>query len=426
MTDREYLFSLEQIGIKLGLEQIRALLELLGHPEVSFPSIVVAGTNGKGSVTAMVERGLRAAGYRTGRYTSPHLTHIEERIAIDGAPITSAAFDALAARVRTAGAALPFPPSFFEATTALALEAFRDAAIDVAILEVGLGGRLDATNAVTPVMSVITAIDLDHQIYLGNTLEAIAAEKAGIIKEHVPVVVGANPAVALDVIRATASALNAPFTYAPSGVTASGTFASGLTTVQMTTPLQPWPAMTLGLRGRHQIENAVTATRVLEEVSDRGLFHVSPDHIQTALERVQWPARLEMRNWTTGPTDRTVHVLIDGAHNPAGARALAEYLSEAYGHPLPIIVAAMSDKDISGILNALARSASTFVCTRAGSARAAAPAAIAHTAGASAPDVPVLIAETPADALALAAPLGDPIIVAGSLYLAGEIRELLS
>nr|MBP8274427.1 bifunctional folylpolyglutamate synthase/dihydrofolate synthase [Acidobacteriota bacterium] len=192
MTAREYLFSLEQIGIKLGLEQIRLLLLALDCPDLAFPSIIVAGTNGKGSVTAMIERGLREAGHRTGRYISPHLVAIEERVAIDGVPIAEATFDRLAARVRQASASLPFPPSFFEATTALALEAFRDARVDVAVLEVGLGGRLDATNAVSPVMAVITAIDLDHQQYLGNSIEEIAYEKAGIIKPGVSTVIGAN------------------------------------------------------------------------------------------------------------------------------------------------------------------------------------------------------------------------------------------
>ena len=162
MSARDYLLSLEQIGIKLGLNQIRALLETLGRPDLAFPSVVIAGTNGKGSVTAMVERGLRAAGYRTGRYISPHLVDLEERFAIDGRAIDPPTLETLAARIQLAAAVTASPPSFFEATTALALEAFRDARVDVAVLEVGLGGRLDATNAVESVAVAITAVDYDH------------------------------------------------------------------------------------------------------------------------------------------------------------------------------------------------------------------------------------------------------------------------
>jgi dihydrofolate synthase/folylpolyglutamate synthase len=168
VSARASLFALETVGIKLGLEQIRALLEALGHPERTYPSLVIAGTNGKGSVTAMVERGLRAAGYRTGRYISPHLVRLEERFAIDGQPISSSRLDTLAEKVMGVASALAAPPSFFEATTALALEAFRRDAVDVAVLEVGLGGRLDATNAVESRAVAITAIDFDHQSYLGH------------------------------------------------------------------------------------------------------------------------------------------------------------------------------------------------------------------------------------------------------------------
>lgn len=425
MTDREYLFSLEQIGIKLGLEQIRALLDALDHPEHAFRSIVVAGTNGKGSVSAMIERGLRAAGYRTGRYTSPHLTRIEERIAVDGLPVAHDTFDRLAARVRSASRQLPHPPSFFEATTALALEAFRDAAVDVAVLEVGLGGRLDATNAVTPVLSVITAIDLDHQTYLGDTIELIAAEKAGIIKPGVPVVIGNNTPEALAVIRAVAARRGADLQYAPDGVTASGTMNDGLTRLSLSTPTRTWPTLTLGLRGRHQIDNAITATRALEALDARGLISIRPDAIATALTDVMWPARLEMRRWRASDTATSIGVLIDGAHNPAGARALSEYLQEAYGRRLPFVVAAMGDKDIAGILEALAPTASTFICTRPNTPRASQPSAIAAVAR-NLTQIPVREAESPGDALAMAAASGEPVVVAGSLYLAGEIRELLS
>lgn len=424
MTAREYLFSLEQIGIKLGLEQIHRLLGALGQPERAFPSIVVAGTNGKGSVTAMIERGLRDAGFCTGRYTSPHLVHIEERVAINGVAIAPATFDRLAERIRDAAAALPFPPSFFEATTALALDAFRDARVDVAVLEVGLGGRLDATNAVTPVLSVITSIDMDHQQYLGDSIEQIAAEKAGIIKAGVPTVLGANTDAVRAVIGRVAAAQGAPVIYAPDDVDARASITGGVTTLALTTPTCAMPPIVLGLRGRHQIDNAITAVRALEVLDAEGQRPVPASSRQAALEQVQWPARLEMRQWRANGA--VFDVFIDGAHNPAGARALALYLTEAFARPLPIIFAAMQDKDIDGLVQAMAPSACAFICTAATSPRAARPEDLAARVRAIAPQVPVLTAATPAAALALAAPLGQPIVVAGSLYLAGEIREVLS
>lgn len=423
MTARAYLFALEQIGIKLGLDQIRALLAALGRPDLAYPTIVVAGTNGKGSVTAMLERGLRAAGYRTGRYTSPHLIDIEERIAIDGQPIAAAAFDVLAERIRAAAAALPHPPSFFEATTALALEAFRDARVDVAVLEVGLGGRLDATNAVTPVVSVITSIAMDHQQYLGDTIEAIAAEKAGIIKPGVPVVLGANADIVRGVIAGAAAAQGAPVLDAWDDVTSTTTVADGVTTLSLTTPRGPFGPVALALRGRHQVDNVITALRAFDALSAAGLT-VTRDARLTALRDVEWPARLEMRAWLGA--GRRVDVLIDGAHNPAGAEALASYLADTFGRPLPIVFAAMQDKDITGLVTALAPVASTFVCTPLRSPRAADPAALASRVRAIAPHRAVQTASSPVDALTRAAAVGTPVVVAGSLYLAGEIREVLS
>ena len=424
MTDRQYLFSLEQIGIKLGLDQIRLLLATLGRPDLAFPSIVIAGTNGKGSVTAMIERGLRAAGYRTGRYTSPHLTHIEERVAIDGVSIAPGDFDFLAARIHTAASALPHPPSFFEATTALALEAFRDAGVDVAVLEVGLGGRLDATNAVTPVMSVITSIAMDHEQYLGDTIELIAAEKAGIIKPGVITVMGTNADVVRNVIAETANAHGAPLIYAPDDVRVGAAMAGGVTTVSMTTAKTTLSDVTLGLRGRHQIDNAITALRALETLDASGVLRVPPAARRAALADVGWPGRLELRRWRGH--DPRYDVLIDGAHNPAGAEALARYLAEAFGRPLPIIFAAMQDKDIDRVVAALAPHAAAFICTRLQSPRAATPDAVAARIANIAPHVPTETTEHPRAALAAAAVFGQPVVVAGSLYLAGEIRELLS
>jgi dihydrofolate synthase/folylpolyglutamate synthase len=417
---RDYLFSLEQIGIKLGLDQIRALVRHLGQPDAQFPSIVIAGTNGKGSVTAMVELGLRAAGYRTGRYTSPHLVHVEERFAIDGQPIGSDLLDALAGRVRDAARHLPAPPSFFEATTAVALEAFRDARVDVAVLEVGLGGRLDATNVVHPVGVAITAIDFDHEPYLGHTIDAIAREKAGVIKSGAVTVLGDNPEAVRRIVRDACAAAGADFVFAPGRVDARLTMAEGRARLSLETPRDSYDEMALGLRGRHQVDNAVTAVRLLEELSARGRFVVPNAAIRTAVTGVEWPARLELLRW------HDCEVLIDGAHNPAGARALASYVLETYGRRLPLVVGAMRDKPLAELLAALAPAASHLVCTAAATPRAASAAELAAVARALVPAVPVLDAAQPMDALSLAAALGAPVVVAGSLFLAGEIRAELS
>jgi dihydrofolate synthase/folylpolyglutamate synthase len=420
VSSRDYLFSLEQIGIKLGLDQIRALLGELGRPDHAFPSLIIAGTNGKGSVTAMVERGLRAAGYRTGRYTSPHLLNIEERFAIDGQTISTAEFDALASRIQSASAALPSPPSFFEATTALALEAFRVARVDIAVLEVGLGGRLDATNAVDAVAVAITAIDYDHQAYLGDTIEAIAGEKAGVIKRNRLVVLGENSETVRGVIADVAIRQNARLVYAPDDVTTEVVMTGGLHIATIETPRETYRDVHLRLRGRHQIANAVVATRLLEELAATGQFSVPSAAIRTALEDVEWPGRLEWRQW------QEHDVLIDGAHNPAGAHALADYVREVFPGRVPVVVGAMRDKHIAGMIAALAPIASAFICTAAHSPRAATPDEIAATCRLVATDIPVESVLSPMDAIALAAARGNPVVVAGSLYLAGEIRPKLS
>jgi dihydrofolate synthase/folylpolyglutamate synthase len=417
-----YLQSLELFGIKLGLDQIRGLLAALDHPERAFPSIIVAGTNGKGSVTAMMERALRAAGHRTGRYTSPHLVRLEERIAIDGEPIGADTLEALTARTQSAAASLPAPPSFFEATTAMALDAFRDARVDLAVLEVGLGGRLDATNAVDEIAAVITAIDFDHEQYLGTTIEAIAGEKAGIIKPGCFAVLGRNPPIVRQVVEAASAAAHAPCVYALDGVAVDATMSEGRAIVTIATPRSRYEAVTLGLRGRHQVENAVTAVRALEEIAARTPHRVPAAAIVAGLARVVWPARLELRTWRGRP------ILIDGAHNPAGARALASYVHETYGSARPVVVGAMRDKNIRGMLDALLPIAAPLICAAPNTPRAFPPAELAALARAAARDLPdppaIIEAASPADALDRAIAAGAPAIVAGSLYLAGEVRDL--
>jgi len=414
------LSSLEQIGIKLGLDQIRALVQQLDHPDRAYQCLVVAGTNGKGSVTAMLERGLRAAGYKTGRYISPHLVRLEERFAIDGTAIDECTLETAAARVQRAAEALPSPPSFFEATTAIALDVFREAHVDVAVLEVGLGGRLDATNVVQPIGVAITSIDFDHEEYLGHTIEAIAREKAGIVKPGVVAVLGQNPADVQQVVRSACEDAPAEFTFAPTGVAAAAQLVDGQCRLHLRTPRHDYGVLTLALRGRHQVDNAVVAARLLEELTARRAIHAPAAAIRSALTDAEWPARLELLPWRGG------HVLIDGAHNPAGARALASYLGETYGRRLPFVMGAMRDKRIADIVGALAASASHFVCTAASSPRAATADELASIARVAAPGVAVHAVAQPIEALRYARDLGDPIVAAGSLYLAGEVRAHLT
>ena len=420
MTARDYLFSLEQFGIKLGLEQIRTLLRHLDHPDRAYRTIVIGGTNGKGSVTAMVERGLRAAGYTTGRYTSPHLIDIEERIAVNGTPIGAVTFDAIAERVRDAAMRLDAPPTFFEATTAIAAEAFRLARVEVAVFEVGLGGRLDATNVLSPVGVAITAVDFDHEEHLGHTLEAIAREKAGIIKTGHFCVLGHNPDPVQQVVEHACRDMHAELVHADEGVVANARLVNGATRVRLRTPRTDFGELTLGLNGRHQVDNAVTAARLLERLADTDLAPISPSVIRTALEEVEWPARLELRQWNGGT------VLIDGAHNPAGARALAAYLAEAYDRPLPFVLGVMLDKNIEEMIAALVPRAAVLICTAPASARAADPAELASIARRLAPSLPVMTHASSIEALTAAVTIGTPAVIAGSLYLAGEIRAKLS
>lgn len=419
-SPREFLASLEQIGIKLGLDQIRGLVHALDRPERAYRSIIVAGTNGKGSVTAMLERGLRTAGYRTGRYTSPHLVHLEERFAINGVSVSHQQVDDALERVREAARTLPAPPSFFEATTAVALDLFQQTAVDVAVLEVGLGGRLDATNVVDSVAAAITAIDFDHQQFLGDTIELIAGEKAGVIKSGMIVALGANPRAVNAVVEAQCHDVGASLVRTDEGIDIAMEMIDGRARLSLRTPHAQHDPMTLALRGRHQIHNAVTAVRLLEELHARALFHVPADAIRSAVEDVIWPARLDLTE--VGG----VSVLIDGAHNAGGARALAAYLQETYGRPLPLVLGVMGDKDVAAIVTPLAAIASHVVCTAPGTTRALPPDALAAVVSTHASDVAVTTCASPSDAVALAAAHGSPVVVAGSLYLAGEIRAEVS
>jgi dihydrofolate synthase/folylpolyglutamate synthase len=417
MRPLDRLFALEQFGIKLGLDNIRTLLAALGNPERAWRSIHIGGTNGKGSVAAMVERGLREAGLHTGRYTSPHLDRIEERVALDGTPVDRATFESVTAHVLSVvdrlleddlsrrslgGGGLPVSPTFFEVSTAVAFEIFRRHAVDVAIVEVGLGGRYDATNVLTPTIAAIVSIAFDHERHLGTTLSAIAFEKAGIAKAGVPLVIGRLPREAAARVAAVAAEVGATIVDA-----------------HATTAARRYPPLTLALQGRHQLENAAVAIAIMERWSAM-VSPVPTEAIVAGLTKCEWPARLE---WLRVPGGG--ELLIDAAHNPAGAAALASYLQDSGSPKLPIVFAAMADKDLGGMIKALEPVASMFVATTVPHARARGAEEMAAAIEKHTGSVRVIAAPTPELAVARALEHSPRAVAAGSIYMVGPLRARL-
>lgn len=406
-----WLYSLQRFGIKLGLENTRRLLEEccrgvgLERPgrsdewKAAAPKIIhVAGTNGKGSVCAMMDAICRAQGYRTGLFTSPHLVTFRERIRINGKMISETAVAKGLTTIRNLIAHWDPHPTFFEITTALALKYFSEANLNVMILETGIGGRLDATNAIESDVAVITAIDFDHEEWLGNTLGQIAGEKAGIIKQAVPVVSTPQQAEASRVICAHAAECKAPLTV----ITGS------------------YNASPVGLRGKYQAQNAALAVAAVRAVR----IDLDDSAIMRGLASIQWPARFQ--KWD----ERTI---IDGAHNPAAARALAETWREVFGHQkATLVLAVLSDKDLRGICEALASIANSIILPKIRSERAASRKQLARilhdvcSTGASpagnrssCPDISVV--PSVAKALDVARSRQNRILITGSLHFAGEV-----
>jgi dihydrofolate synthase / folylpolyglutamate synthase len=403
----DFLFGLERFGMKFGLANIEALCTALGHPERSFASIHIAGTNGKGSVTAMVDTALRAAGHRSARYTSPHLTRIEERFVIDGEEVSADALDRSAERVRqialdlVSSGALDSLPTFFECTTAIAFDLFREARVDIAVIEVGLGGRLDSTNVLSPVLTAIVSIDFDHQAQLGNTIASIAAEKAGIVKPGVPMVCGPVPAEAMTVIAAACVEREAPLIRVEGDEALRSRVA----------------AIPLALAGAHQRANAAVALRLLELLDADPSIGLPVDAAarRAGLSTAVWPGRLET-------IDRgDCRILLDAAHNPAGARALAEYLRAAWPGGVTLVFGAMKDKAIDAMLAPLAPAVRRLVCTTAPTPRAMPADELALSARRLGFDVQTV--SDPYDAVEEACRRDPLVVVAGSIFLIGPVRE---
>jgi dihydrofolate synthase/folylpolyglutamate synthase len=396
----------EQVGMRPGLERIEALVEALGHPERRYVLVQVGGTNGKGSVSAMLAAMLKAAGRRTGLYTSPHLVSFRERIRIDGEPISEDGVvdgvDALATLVARLDA------SMFEAATALALDHFAREGVAVAVLEVGLGGRLDATTVGTPAASVVTRVDLDHQAVLGATLAEIAREKAAIIRSGVAVTCAQAPEAAA-VLEARAAAMGVPLWTAGRDLWVTVAEAT-LEGQRISCGGRDWQIsdLDLPLLGTYQPENALLAVAAARALG------VPEAAVRAGLAVVQWPGRFHVLGG--GP-----RLVLDGAHNAGGARALAASLAAYFPGERPtFVVGIYRDKDAPGILGALVPLAGRLIVTASSNPRAASPATLAETArawGATAE-----IAPTVADALRLAStPARPPVVcVTGSLSLIGE------
>ncbi|HWP44439.1 MAG TPA: folylpolyglutamate synthase/dihydrofolate synthase family protein [Blastocatellia bacterium] len=422
----KYLLGLghEVLAAKYGLENITLLLERLGRPDRAYKSIIVAGTNGKGSVAAMIESIVRAAGHRTALYTSPHLIRIEERIRAGSSSISESDFARLATDVRAACEALvndgslPALPTFFEQVTAIALLYFRECKVEIAILEVGLGGRLDATNAVAPLVSVVTSIDYDHQAILGNSIEEIAQEKAGVIKAGSRAVIGRqHHEAATEVLmrRCLEMSVLPVFANQPAEISFND---YGRTTFDYESSKNTYRRVMLGLRGKHQAENAASAIEAAELLQDLG-YSIPREAIIKGLRDIRWPGRLELIE------DRPA-LLLDGAHNTAGARSLRKYLDEFWRKPVTLVFGAMNDKDVEGMASELFGVASTLVLTRVRDARAASTARLGKPALGFSKNV--IFTESVKQALSWARSVTRPdglICVAGSLYLVGEVKRLI-
>ncbi len=402
---------------KLGLERIRVLLAALGHPETSGRFIHVAGTNGKGSVCAMTESALRAAGLRTGLYISPHLVEPTERIQIDGRPVSEADFARAFDEVhRTAEEMLrrdelDAHPTYFETVTAMAFLLFRERGVEAVALETGLGGRLDATNVVRPWLTAITPIDFDHERFLGSSIEAIAGEKAGILKPGVPAVLAEQRPEALGVLERRAAEVGAPIVRTANWRIVELELSPRGHRALLAGPRGPL-RIECPLAGEHQVENARTAAAVLETLG------LPREAIEEGIRRTRWPGRLEL-------VSERPEIILDGAHNPAGVRALAAYIRRFYGgRRVWIIYGAMRDKSLDEIAGLLAPLAERLILTHSNSHRALRPEPL--RAFFDHPAVELAVSVEAALARAAEAPEGTAVFVTGSLLLVGEAKKALA
>jgi len=423
---------LEASGIRLGLDSLGRLLARLGSPERRFPSVLIAGTNGKGSTSALLAAMATAAGYRTGLYTSPHLETVEERLRIDGRAVpTERLGDLLSRVVAAADSTTGGPPTYFEALTAAAFLWFADEEVDLAVLEVGLGGRLDATNLADPLLSLLTPVSFDHQEYLGDTLAAIAREKAGILRRGRPALAWIEEAEPADAVRTVAAEVGADLRFAPAEVRIEAIEPQRPPgrgqRIRLATPVGRYD-LTIALLGVHQAKNLGLAVRAVELLAGAGFPRLDAGAVTRGAAACRWPGRLEEIEIPGGAGGR--RVLLDAAHNPGGALTLGAFLAGAaeIGGPVDLLFGALADKDVRGILAPLAPHVRRFVFTTPESPRAQDPASLAGLL----PDRPggspveIYVEPQPEAALDRALALGGETLVAcGSIFLIGEIRRLL-
>jgi dihydrofolate synthase/folylpolyglutamate synthase len=439
---------------KFDLAHMRVLLGALGNPEKRFPTVLVAGTNGKGSTSATLASILHTSGLKTSLYTSPHLMSINERIRLNGDPIADDQFavihdvvDRTAERLVSEGD-LPWHPSFFEMLTAMAFEYFARSRPDIVVLEVGMGGRLDATNVVDPRLSIITDIALDHQKYLGETIAEIAREKAGIIRPNgvvvtLPQLPEANDVIGNAILDANARAINAvPFVPPISPGSAPLSVSNGQLDGQLDTQRQRYPLDILGtqimvdspLVGRHQLRNLALAVAAAVELRHQGFSQITPRSIEQGIRETQWPGRFQV----IPPDEDHPEYVLDVAHNPAGAWALRSTLSSAYpdvgtgrsltGRSLTMVFGVMRDKAVQEMTEILFPIADSVIATHADNPRAASPAEIRQAAARISGGTNIEEAEDVASALAQArkqAGRSGLIVVTGSIYVVAEAMRIL-
>ena len=424
---------------KFDLDHMRVLLQALDHPERRFPGVLIAGTNGKGSTAATLASILRASGLRTGLYTSPHLVRINERIRVNGQEISDDDFAFLHTKVDQVAerlverAELPWHPSFFEMMTAIVFEHFARVKVDMAVLEVGMGGRLDATNVVEPRVSVITDISLDHQKFLGNTVGEIAREKVGIIRPGGAVVTlpqqpEANDVIGNTILQLGARAVNA-VPYVPPVSPGSSEYLVPSTEEGDPRDVYRYPLQLLGeqilvetpLVGRHQLRNVALAIAAAVELHQQGFSGITANSIEHGIRETRWPGRFQVIAARLGWPE----VVIDVAHNPAGAWALRSALSERYeDRPLIFVFGAMRDKAISEMTEILFPLAERVIATRPENPRAASAKEILQAAARTGVEIEAVedVQRAVERARVLAKP-GTVVVITGSIYLVGEVMR---
>jgi dihydrofolate synthase/folylpolyglutamate synthase len=431
---------------KFDLAHMRVLLQGMDHPERRFPSVLIAGTNGKGSTAATLASILRASGLKTGLYTSPHLARINERIQVNGEAISDDDFAALQGEVDQVAeslvgrAELPWHPSFFEMMTAIAFEHFAREKVDLAVLEVGMGGRLDATNVVEPLVSVITDISLDHQKFLGNTVGEIAREKVGIIRPGgaavtLPQQPEANDVIGNTILELGARAVNAVPYVPPVSPGSPGYLARSteylVPSIEQSSSgfVYRYPLAVLGeeilvetpLVGRHQLRNVALAVAAAVELHQQGFGGITAESIERGVHETRWPGRFQVVAARAGWPE----IVLDVAHNPAGAWALRSALSEQYGNrPLIFVFGAMRDKAISEMTEILFPLAECVIATRPGNPRAASPEEIQQAAARTGVEIEVVddVRLAVKRARAVAGPK-TVVVITGSIYLVGEVMR---